>query len=119
MMIDLKKEWDKNYLNDLYLMKDGSLMTLQDFVTAFHIVTGHDPYVNHAYEPTFNMWFASLFDTTIDSKLENPSIEYLIKKGAFIQAVKAYRWRKNCSLLEAKEACDTIRDDLRARGEIV
>jgi hypothetical protein len=46
----------------------------------------------------------------------NPLTKYqkeLIQRGKYIQAIKEYRTRFNCGLLEAKIACDSYRDIMK------
>ena len=104
-----------SYLDEpiFYLCKDGDIFTLDNIINAFHIVTGKDPIVHEEYENEFYEFLNNLLKTTLTCKLDNPSVEFLSKNKSMIYAIKKYRWEHNCTLVEAKHACEEIREKLK------
>lgn len=99
-----------------YLCQDGEIFSLGNIINAFHLITGHDPVYDIKYEKEFYNFLNNLLNTTLH-ELKNPTVEYLIKKNAFVHAIRKYRTEHKCTLVEAKEACEKIRKEINNRQE--
>lgn len=87
----------------------GHIVSEYDLKRAYEICTGHafnfNGNVSH-----YRRW-ANLCPVRRIPENEI-TVERLIRGGALVGAVKLYREKNSCSLLEARDACNKIRDDM-------
>lgn len=86
-----------------YELATGRIVTETDLKLAYEICNGQK-----ADERSFRRWVNNCYTKRIpESEI---TVERLIKGDAFVQAVKLYKEQHDCTLREAKDACDKIRN---------
>lgn len=86
-----------------YELATGRIVTETDLKLAYEICNGQK-----ADERSFRRWVNNCPTKRIpESEI---TVERLINGDAFVQAVRLYKEQHNCTLSEAKDACDKIRN---------
>ena len=86
-----------------YELATGRIVTETDLKLAYEIYTGQK-----ADERSFRRWVNNCPTQRIPER--EITVERLINGDAFVQAVRLYKEQHNCTLSEAKDACDKIRN---------
>ena len=94
-------------MNILYKAKNGKLYLRFQLEEAFLITTGQIASEN---EREFMLWMNSIWGKWIVETIrpESLSVEKLLCTGNKILAIKVYKEKNGCTLLEAKQAIDKI-----------
>ena len=88
-----------------YELATGRIVTETDLKLAYEIYTGQK-----ANERLFRRWVNNCPVRRIpESEI---TVKHLIEGDAFVQAVKFYKEQYNCTLREARDACDKIRNEI-------
>ena len=87
----------------------GHIVTDRDIKLAYEICTGHT-FNFECDNANYRRW-ANLCPVRRIPENEI-TVERLIRGDAFVGAVKLYREKNSCSLLEARDACNKIRDGM-------
>lgn len=88
-------------------LETGRIVRDMDVKLAYEIYTGNKANVDSCM---FRRWCNDCHMTRIpESEI---TVERLIKGDAFVLATKLYRDQNRCSLREARETCEKIRDEL-------
>lgn len=86
-----------------YELATGRIVTETDLKLAYEICNGQK-----ANERSFRRWVNNCPTKRIpESEI---TVERLINGDAFVQAVKLYKEQHDCTLREAKDVCDKIRN---------
>lgn len=86
-----------------YELATGRIVTETDLKLAYEICNGQK-----ADERSFRRWVNNCPTKRIpESEI---TVERLINGDAFVQAVRLYKEQHNCTLSEAKDVCDKIRN---------
>ena len=95
-----------------YTLKNGRVVSECDVQKAYEITTGK----TYMYDnPECVRWLYSLCGNSIvrARKKEDMTIEDFLDNGLIIEAVRLYRVQNDCSLREAKDAIDLIREQMK------
>lgn len=88
-----------------YKLKTGRIVTEADLKLAYEIYTGQK-----ADESFFRRWVNNCPVRRIpESEI---TVEHLIEGDAFVRAVTLYREQHDCTLREARDICDKIRNEI-------
>ena len=95
-----------------YQLRNGKIVDEYDVHRAFEVCTGETyDYFSNAY----SKWLYSLLGNSIVKAMKETEVDMIqfIKGNNIIAAVRLYREANGCSLREAKEAIDKIREEMK------
>lgn len=94
-----------------YTLKNGRVTTEFDMQKAFEICTGSS---SAEHVRNYSKWLFSLLGKTIIKTTPEMEMTYeeLIRGGNNVQAVRLYRERNHCTLIEARDAIETMKADI-------
>lgn len=91
-----------------FKIESGRIVTEEKVKLAYEIYSGHKaddvPYSFEKFVHSCPIKLIPMKDITVEN---------LIEGDAFVDAVKLYKDQHRCTLREAKEACESIRDRMR------
>ena len=94
-----------------YTLRNGSVVPEYSVHQAFEIYTGKSYYED---SKGYSKWIHSLLGKSIVKVMKEREldVEQLVRSKNIIAAVRAYRTKHDCTLIEAKEAIDKIRAEM-------
>lgn len=95
-----------------YRLKTGKIISDADVSIAFEITRGKSTFDDF---DSFIKWKGGLGLTPIDD--DKADIRDFVASGATVFAMKLYRDRNNCSVLDAVKAINKIKDELNGGDE--
>ena len=91
-----------------YLLTTGRIITERDLHTAYEICNGSVPGVHPGH---YEKWIHEIYGIVRSIPKEEMDVEQLLEGGCYAEAVKMYRDDNKCTLREAKEAIDKMKEN--------
>ena len=91
-----------------YLLTTGRIVTERDLHTAYEICNGSVPGTHPGH---YEKWIHEIYGIVRSMPKEEVSVEDLIDGKCEIEAIKMYRENHKCTLREAKDAIDKIKEE--------
>ena len=95
-----------------YQLRNGKIVDEYDVHRAFEVCTGETyDYFSNAY----SQWLYSMLGNSIVKAMRETEVDMMqfIKGNNIIPAVKLYRETHGCTLREAKDAIDKMREEMK------
>jgi hypothetical protein len=90
-----------------YLLTSGRIVTESDLHTAYEICNGSVPGVHPGH---YEKWVHEIYGIVRSIPKDEISVEQLLDGRCYVEAVKMYRDNHQCTLREAKDAVDKMKE---------